>query len=278
MNSENKSLVSVIIPVYNCEKYVESAVRSIMNQTYKNLEIIITDDCSTDGTYYILQKLAEEDSRIKLYKNTNNLKIVATLNNMIALVKGKYIARMDSDDISLPNRIEKQVEFLEKHSDYGICGCEAFHISEKGRFIGISFIPNKNRDIQIYSKYENPFYHPTVLIKTELMKDLKYEKKYEDAEDYYLWKQLLLKTKGFNLREKLFYYRIVDTSISRKNKNHQLSVFNELRSNSYLIRDIYKIKFRSFIYIIKDSVKIVYWSIRILDLIHCFIYEKITKR
>ena len=100
-NTKNNPLVSVIIPCYNAEKYVESAIRSIMNQTYKNLEIIITDDCSTDDTLEILQKLAKEDSRIKLYKNETNLKIVKTLNNMISQANGKYIARMDADDISL---------------------------------------------------------------------------------------------------------------------------------------------------------------------------------
>ena len=87
----SKPLVSVIIPCYNASKYVEQAIRSIMNQTYKNLEIIVTDDCSTDDTFEILQNLAKQDSRIKLYKNETNLKIVKTLNNMILQANGKYI-------------------------------------------------------------------------------------------------------------------------------------------------------------------------------------------
>ena len=109
----NKPLVSVIIPCYNAEKYVEEAIRSIMTQTYSNLEIIVTDDCSSDNTLMILETLAAEDSRIKVIKNEKNLKIVKSLNNMIEVAQGKYIARMDADDISLPERIEKQVSFLD---------------------------------------------------------------------------------------------------------------------------------------------------------------------
>ena len=98
-------LVSVIIPCYNCIKYVEEAVMSIVNQTYQNMEILITDDCSSDGTYEILKKLAKLDKRIKLYRNQKNEKIIETLNKMIHKSKGKYIARMDSDDISVLTRI-----------------------------------------------------------------------------------------------------------------------------------------------------------------------------
>ena len=117
---KNAPLVSVIIPVYNAEKYVEQAVRSIMIQTYQNLEILITDDCSTDGSFAILQKLATEDSRIKLSRNTENQKIVRTLNALVERASGKYIARMDADDISLTKRIETQVALMETKRDIAI--------------------------------------------------------------------------------------------------------------------------------------------------------------
>ena len=149
---EKNPLVSVIIPCYNAEKYVESSIRSIMSQTYRNLEIIITDDCSTDGTFEILQKLVKEDSRIKLYKNEINLKIVKTLNNMIEVSLGKYIARMDADDISLPKRIEKQVAFLEQNTDISFLGTNAVLIDEKNFVIGKSHLPLSPNDINIYIK------------------------------------------------------------------------------------------------------------------------------
>ena len=113
----NNPLVSVIIPCYNAEKYVEEAVRSIMTQTYKNIEILVTEDCSTDNTLKILKNLEKEDSRIKVIQNKKNLKIVKSLNNMINIAQGKYIARMDADDISLPERIEKQVRFMEENPE-----------------------------------------------------------------------------------------------------------------------------------------------------------------
>ena len=97
-------LISVIIPCYNAEKYVEQAVRSIMNQTYKNQEILCTDDCSIDSTLSILERLATEDSRIRIIRHTENKKLIFTLNELVQESKGDYIARMDADDISLPQR------------------------------------------------------------------------------------------------------------------------------------------------------------------------------
>ena len=129
----NSPLVSVIIPCYNAENYVEEAVRSIMTQTYKNLEIIVTDDCSTDNTLKVLRNLAVEDSRIKIIENKENLKIVKSLNNMINIAQGKYIARMDADDISFPERIEKQLAFMDANPEYGLCGTNALCIDEKGK-------------------------------------------------------------------------------------------------------------------------------------------------
>lgn len=166
----SKPLVSVTIPCYNAEKYVESAVCSIMNQTYKNLEIIITDDCSTDKTFEILQRLAKEDSRIKLYKNETNLKIVKTLNNMIFQANGKYIARMDADDVSLPERIEKQVLFLEQNSDFSFCGTNAYHIDENGKTIDKSVLPETFEDNKFFLKFYSTFYHPTVMIRSDVYK------------------------------------------------------------------------------------------------------------
>lgn len=141
-------LVSVIIPCYNAERFVEKAVRSIMDQTYHNLEIICCDDCSSDSTYVILKKLATSDARIKLMKNEVNLGIVRTLNILVKHAHGKYIARMDADDISLPRRIAKQVKFLEIHADYAMCGTNAWHIDEDDRKIGRSFLSISNFEIQ----------------------------------------------------------------------------------------------------------------------------------
>ena len=159
-------LVSVIIPCYNAEKYVEEAIRSVMTQTYSNLEIIVTDDCSSDNTLMILETLAAEDSRIKVIKNEENLKIVKSLNNMIEVAQGKYIARMDADDISLPERIEKQVSFLESNPEYGLCGTNAWHIDENGKKIGKSYLPVTHEENKFYLAYYSTFYHPTIMLRS----------------------------------------------------------------------------------------------------------------
>ena len=114
-------LVSVIIPCYNAEKYIEKSVRSILNQTYCNIEVLIADDASEDSSVDIIEMLKKEDSRIRLIKHQTNKKIVYTLNELIDIATGEYIARMDADDISLPERIEKQIRFMESHKNYAAC-------------------------------------------------------------------------------------------------------------------------------------------------------------
>lgn len=219
------SLVSVIIPCYNAEKYVEAAVRSIMAQTYKNLEIILTDDCSTDYTFEILKKLAAEDSRIKLCKNKTNLKIVKTLNKMIHLATGKYIARMDADDISLPERIEKQVDFLEQNPDVAFCGTNAFFINENGKCTGKTSLPITSKDNKFFLQFYSTFFHPTVMIRSEIYKQNLYDESFLYAEDYELWSRMIFgeNLKGANLSERLFEYRVFTEQTSSIHQEKQVS-------------------------------------------------------
>lgn len=217
-------LVSVIIPCYNAEKYVDSAVRSIINQTYKNLEIIVTDDCSTDGTFAILKKFATEDSRIKLYKNEINLKIVKTLNKMVQLAKGKYIARMDADDISLPNRIEKQVEFLEENPDIAFCGTNAFIINENSKRTGKTSLPITAESNKFFLQFYSTFFHPTVMIRSEIYTQNLYDEDFLYAEDYELWARMIFQEnlKSVNLSERLFKYRTFEKQSSAIHQEKQI--------------------------------------------------------
>lgn len=238
-NAKNSPLVSVIIPCYNTEKYVESAVRSIMSQTYKNLEIIITDDCSTDGTFSILQKLAAEDSRIKLYKNETNLKIVKTLNNMISQANGKYIARMDADDVSLPERIEKQVDFLEKHKDYGFCGTNVFYINENGEKFRVSHLPITAEENSFCLGFYSSFIHPAVLVRSEIYKENLYNENFLYAEDYELWVRLVVSKgiKGGNLKERLFEYRFFEKQTSSVFRKEQIDSVHKIFVNYFNLSD-----------------------------------------
>lgn len=231
-------LVSVIIPAYNAERFVEEAVRSIMTQTYKNLEILVTDDCSTDGTYAILQKLASEDTRIRLFRNEQNLNIVRTLNNMIAAANGTYIARMDADDVSLPDRIERQVAFMEANPDVALCGTNAWHIDEKGRRIAFSCLPRTSEEIGKFKFYACPFYHPSVLLRSNIYKNYLYDENFLYAEDYELWIRLLVDYNGYNLSDRLLYYRISVNQISKSRHEVQLEkteqIFRKYNLNEIL--------------------------------------------
>lgn len=234
---KNAPLVSVIIPVYNAEKYVEQAVRSIMIQTYQNLEILITDDCSTDGSFAILQKLATEDSRIKLSRNTENQKIVRTLNALVERASGKYIARMDADDISLPKRIEAQVQFMEVHNECGVCGCNIFRIDEFGKKLKKIVFPTNYSDNNFFSLFSPTLCHPSVLGKREVFIENKYDEKYDFAEDYELWLRLLFQKSIYiaNLTDCLFEYRIFQGQVSQvhclEQKEKTLTILKKILSH-----------------------------------------------
>lgn len=220
-NNINTPMVSVLLPCYNSERYIEQALVSILDQTYINLEVIVIDDCSTDNSLSIIEYYANADIRVKLIRNTENKKLITCLNIGISYAAGKYIARMDADDISLPCRIQKQVEFLERHPEYAICGCNAFHINERNKIIGQSFLPQSNDEIKAFSKYYSPFYHPAVVIRSEVLKKMSYSSNYLYVEDYELWLRLLNNYKCINLKEKLLMYRLHPEQISKTYSTEQ---------------------------------------------------------
>lgn len=219
----DEPLVSVIIPVYNAARYVELAVRSIMEQTYRNLEILICDDCSTDASLEIIRGLAQEDSRIVVERNEENLKIVPTLNKLVDKAQGKYIARMDADDISHPQRIEKQVQFMNSHPLCLFCGTNAHYIDESGKKIGRSHLPTALEDICFFLKFYSAFCHPSVLFRASVIKTHLYSDDFLFAEDYELWCRLLIKEKGLagNLQDELISYRIFKSQSSQKHFKEQ---------------------------------------------------------
>lgn len=209
--SSNSPLISVIIPCYNAEKFVENAVRSIIRQSYQNLEILVIDDCSIDKTSEILQSLEKEDQRIIYIRNEINLKLAKTLNKAISLSKGEYIARMDSDDISFPDRLEKQLIFLLQNPEIDIVGANIQHINEYGHILKYrSYMPTTHNDIMVKSAWKSVMNHPSILAKASFFIDLDGFNEYLPyAEDYELWIRALQKGKKFaNLSEILLYYRI----------------------------------------------------------------------
>jgi glycosyltransferase involved in cell wall biosynthesis len=221
-------LVSVILPCYNAENYLAAAVNSVTHQTYKELEIIIIDDCSTDTSTEILHNLAKNDHRIKLFRNEVNQKLVATLNKGITLATGKYILRMDADDICYPDRVEKQVRFMEEHQDIGISGTAILQFEEGKKDI-ILKQPADDAVLKAKIFTSSIFFHPTVIIRSELLKTyhFEYNSNYHRAEDWGLWMEIVNKTKIGNLPEPLLRYRILPGSETRiaendKEKRHEV--------------------------------------------------------
>jgi len=205
-------LISVILPAYNAELYLNEAIDSVLAQTFTDFELIVLNDGSTDKTEEII--LAYEDERIVYIKNEQNLGLIGTLNKGMDLAKGKYIARMDADDICFPQRFAKQVDFLEKNQEYIICGTAAYrfydHISD-----GKAFNPPLNdENIRVRLFFNSAFIHPSVMFRTDAVRKhhLRFSYDYKYAEDYFFWIDLLKYGKGFNLKEKLLYYRVVETS------------------------------------------------------------------
>lgn len=205
---ETQPLVSIIMPVYNSEKFLEEAILSILNQTYKNFEFIIIDDASTDSSWEIIKKYKTIDRRIKAIRNKPNLGVTKTLRKGINLTKGKFIARMDADDISSNTRLEEQVNFLLNNPDYVLVGSQINIIDEEGNIIGKRNYPLTDSQIRKTLFFKSPFAHPSVCIKAASLKKFNYSPKFLTVQDYYLWYQLLQLGKGANLNKFLLYYRI----------------------------------------------------------------------
>lgn len=203
--------ISVIMPVYNCESYIRESVESILGQSFTDFEFIIIDDASTDRTVEIIKEY--DNSRIKLIIKPTNTGYTDSLNMAIKLAKGRYIARMDGDDVSLAHRLAVQYNFLENNKDVLVVGSHY-------KIIGTDNIvrsPVSYEEVKITAIMHVPVAHPTVLIRMEVFSKLGYfyNKEYEPAEDYDLWCRILENGKIENLDEVLLEYRHHDQQESR---------------------------------------------------------------
>lgn len=166
-------LVSIILPTYNGNnKWLTQAVSSVLNQTFKAFELIILNDASTNDIEKTILAFVQQDQRIVYLKNQKNLKLTRTLNKGIAHAKGKYIARIDDDDIwSNQEKLQKQVDFMEQHADYGLCGTAVQTINKEGKFLEYLPIRNKDNEIRKYLLRDSQFAHSSILIRTKALKE-----------------------------------------------------------------------------------------------------------
>lgn len=211
-------LVSVVMPVYNAHGYLQQALDSILTQSLKNFELIIVDDHSTDDSLEILSSYS--DTRIVVIKNGQNRGIGESLNIGLAQAKGKYIARMDADDIVFKDRLQKQVSFLEENPQIDILSGNSYVIDKDNRIVGMTYLPIDHFDILWSSGFFNPFCHPLVIFRRSFLKQhhFRYMTRFENlesaAEDFALWSQMLKHGKSANLNEPLLYYRNHSTNIT----------------------------------------------------------------
>jgi glycosyltransferase involved in cell wall biosynthesis len=207
---DNPPFVSVVMPVYNGAEYLKEAIQSILDQTFTEFEFIILDDGSTDESRQIIAGF--QDPRIRFIQNEKNLGLVATLNVGLNHAAGKYIARMDQDDIALPHRFQQQVDFLQANLDYVMCGTTVHYIGNKDE----RKFPRSDDQIKVGLIFGCPFAHPTVMIRRSVLETtgLRYDEQYKHAEDYGLWMELAIHGKMINLEEKGLRYRIHDKQYS----------------------------------------------------------------
>lgn len=227
--SESNALVSVILPVYNCERFIGQAIESILNQTYINIELIVINDGSNDDTLNIVDKYAN-DSRLIIVSRENR-GLVYSLNEAIGLANGKYIARMDADDISMPDRIERQVDFLTTNNNVAIVGSRTILINEYGQQIGKCHKALSDGATQSHFYYGSPLAHPSVMYNLNILSknEIKYSAEDYPAEDLGLFLRISRKYKIRNIKQPLLKYRITKSGISNTQKTKQQQKSSQLR-------------------------------------------------
>lgn len=228
MKNANLPKVSILLPVYNAEKYLSDCLKSLLNQTFHDFEIIAINDASTDSSLSILYKYAEIDSRLKIYSNKSNLKLAATLNRGIQLSSAPLIARMDADDIALQNRLEYQYNFMSNNPKVAICGTNI-------KVLGTDQIwemPVSNSSIRATLVFNSPILHPTAIYRKHIIcKYNGYNENIVYAQDYELWHRLSKDSKIVfaNIDIPLIYYRLTDSDKPSSYKEIQKKTADTIR-------------------------------------------------
>lgn len=206
--------ISVIMSVYNGEKYLSEAISSVLSQDFSDFEFIIIDDGSTDKSLEVIKSF--DDSRIKIVSRKNR-GLIKSLNEGIALARGYYIARMDADDVCLPNRFSVQLKAF-SDSNIALVGSWATKIDDTGKEIGVmNYPPREYKEIKKFFIKHNPFIHSTVMIKKFIFKEVGlYKDEFKHAEDYELWSRVLKKFKAINITEPLIKYRLSNNGVTKK--------------------------------------------------------------
>jgi glycosyltransferase involved in cell wall biosynthesis len=224
--------------VYNePEKYLRESIESILNQTFKDFEfIIILDNPNNKKAEKIIEEYQQRDKRIVFIKNERNLGLAGSLNKGIEIAKGEYIARMDADDISLPERLEKQLEYMENNKDVDLLFSWVYFIDENDSILKeFKPVKEKVRNLKKYFFKEHLLVHPTLIAKSKVLKK-KYDENQKKSQDFELWIRLMTKNYKFDIIEEfLLKYRV-------PKENHEKRIKKQLNYSEYSLRALWKNK------------------------------------
>lgn len=228
--------ISVLMGIYNCAGTLVEALDSLYAQTYQGFKVILCDDGSTDDTYHVASEYAAQHDNIVLLRNERNMGLNFTLNHCLEHADTEYIARMDGDDISLPERFEKEIDFLDKHPEYAVVSGPMIHFDENGDF-------HSGTAVEIPSKkdfiYNTPHCHAPSMVRTVVMKEVggyTLEKRFLRIEDYNLWTKIYAAGyKGYNLQEPI--YKMRDDRNAAKRRTFQAR-WNSTRARLYAYKQL----------------------------------------
>ena len=202
--------LSILMGVFNESLRIRRSIDSILAQTFTEWELIVMDDNSTDATFSILQRYAEQDQRNKVFKNAENIGVFASMNAALVRSVAPLIARMDGDDEMLPNKLKVQMDFMSEHPEIGVLGSGAFFVDSSGAALKTVTFPETHAEIAAVMPYSNPIINPSVVMRRSLLADKFYAEKIRRAGDYELWSRLIKVTQFHNLPTPLIRYLVND--------------------------------------------------------------------
>jgi glycosyltransferase involved in cell wall biosynthesis len=214
-------LVTVLLAVHDGETYLRTALASVLGQTVAELEVVVVDDASRDRTAEILQGVA--DARLRVVRNDEQLGLATSLNRGLSEARGTYIARLDADDVALPDRLERQLARIRSAPSIAVVGSAAMELDDTGRVGALHTMPSGATDVRWAALFSSPFLHPTVLLEREVLErhGLRYDEGFEESEDYELWSRVLELADGDNVPEPLVLYRVHPGQASQRRRELQ---------------------------------------------------------